>query len=327
MISRREFVNGVALAGAAGALGYGRELFVAEPPPETKRITIAESRALCFAPTYVIESLLRTEGFEEITLIGTTPGRETESDFRQIYAPHLLQVVDSGRPYVTLAGSHAGCIEVFGSKSVRQLRDLKGKTVALSTRGTGPRLLTSALLAYVGINPQREVEWRNEPRLDEVARLLEQEKIQAFVGIPPEPQYLRARNAGHVILNTTTDRPWSQWFCCVFAGNREFVRKHPVATKRVLRAYLKAVDMCGGEPERVTQVIAALRPEVRSEDVRQVLKELPYGSWRDVSAEGSMRFYALRLSEAGMIKTNVQKLLAQGTDWRFLNELKKELKA
>jgi NitT/TauT family transport system substrate-binding protein len=28
-----------------------------------------------------------------------------------------------------------------------------------------------------------------------------------------------------------------------------------------------------------------------------------------------------------MIKSTPQKIIAQGTDWRFLNELKKELKA
>ena len=39
-----------------------------------------------------------------------------------------------------------------------------------------------------------------------------------------------------------------------------------------------------------------------------------------------MRFYALRLRKAGMIESHPQKLIAQGTDWRFLNELKKALK-
>ena len=39
-----------------------------------------------------------------------------------------------------------------------------------------------------------------------------------------------------------------------------------------------------------------------------------------------MRFYALRLQEAGLIKSNPNKILAQATDFRFLNELKKELK-
>ncbi len=39
-----------------------------------------------------------------------------------------------------------------------------------------------------------------------------------------------------------------------------------------------------------------------------------------------MRFYALCLYEAGSIKSTPQKILAQGADWRFFNELKKEPK-
>jgi NitT/TauT family transport system substrate-binding protein len=39
-----------------------------------------------------------------------------------------------------------------------------------------------------------------------------------------------------------------------------------------------------------------------------------------------MRFYALRLHEADMIKSNPNKIIATGTDWRFLNEIKRELK-
>src|SRR5881296_3451298 len=54
---------------------------------------------------------------------------------------------------------------------------------------------------------------------------------------------------------------------------------------------------------------------------------IPYGRWRDFDPIDTIRFYALRLHEAGMIKSSPQKILAQGTDWRFLNELRKELKA
>jgi NitT/TauT family transport system substrate-binding protein len=59
----------------------------------------------------------------------------------------------------------------------------------------------------------------------------------------------------------------------------------------------------------------------------EVISELPYRRWRDANPEDTLRFHALRLHEAGMIKTTPQKLIAQGTDWRFFNELKKEMKA
>jgi NitT/TauT family transport system substrate-binding protein len=62
-----------------------------------------------------------------------------------------------------------------------------------------------------------------------------------------------ARKVGRVILNTATDQPWSHYLCCVAFGNREFVRAHPVATKRYLRAVLKAADLCATDPERAAQ--------------------------------------------------------------------------
>ena len=45
-----------------------------------------------------------------------------------------------------------------------------------------------------------------------------------------------------------------------------------------------------------------------------------------MTPEDTVRFYALRLHEVGMLKSSPQKLLAQGTDWRFLTALKQELK-
>jgi hypothetical protein len=48
--------------------------------------------------------------------------------------------------------------------------------------------------------------------------------------------------------------------------------------------------------------------------------------WREYDPEAPCA-YALRLHEAGLIKSTPQKIIAEGTDWRFFNELKRELKA
>jgi NitT/TauT family transport system substrate-binding protein len=122
------------------------------------------------------------------------------------------------------------------------------------------------------------------------------------------------------------DRPWSQYFCCIATGNREFVRKNPVATKRVLRAILKATDVCAREPERIARFLVDKGYTTHYDFTLQALKEIPYDKWREYDPEDALRFYALRLHEAGMIKASPKKIIAQGTDWRFLNELKKELK-
>jgi NitT/TauT family transport system substrate-binding protein len=129
-----------------------------------------------------------------------------------------------------------------------------------------------------------------------------------------------------VVINTNVDRPWSQYFCCLVAGNRDFVRKYPIATKRALRAMLKATDICSLDPTRAARYLVGRGFAPRYDYALQTLQEVPYGRWRDYDPEDTLRFYALRLQEAGMIKSTPQRILAQGTDWRFLNELKKELK-
>ena len=58
-----------------------------------------------------------------------------------------------------------------------------------------------------------------------------------------------------------------------------------------------------------------------------MLKDLPYNRWRELDPSDAVRFYALRLHEFGLIKSDPKKIIAQGTDWRFVNELKKELKS
>jgi NitT/TauT family transport system substrate-binding protein len=99
-----------------------------------------------------------------------------------------------------------------------------------------------------------------------------------------------------------------------------------VATKRALRAILKAADVCAVEPDRAAQLIVEKGFTPRYDYALQTMQEIPYHRWREYDPEDTIRFYALRLHEAGMIKSSPQKLIAQGTDWRFLNELKKELK-
>ena len=46
----------------------------------------------------------------------------------------------------------------------------------------------------------------------------------------------------------------------------------------------------------------------------------------DFDPEDTIRFFSLRLHEAGLIKSTPQQIIADGTDWRFLSELKRELK-
>ena len=243
------------------------------------------------------------------------------------HASYWIPTLDAGEPVVLLAGIHVGCFELFAREGIRGVADLIGKSVGVEGLGSSPHIFLAAIAAYVGLDPAKDVRWVVTSPNVRPMELFADGKIDAFLGFPPEPQELRARNIGHVIFNSSVDRPWSQYFCCMLAGNREFVRQRPVATKRVLRAILKATDLCVTDPALVARRIVAGGFDPSYDYALQTLHEVPYDKWREFDAEDAIRFYALRLHEIGMIKSSPQKIIAENTDWRFLNEIKRELKA
>jgi NitT/TauT family transport system substrate-binding protein len=317
--------------GTAGLLGLRPGRGAAEPPPETTTIRWVRSPAICVAPYYVAEALLRGEGFTEVHQFQTEAQLWTQGvlsgdvDLVLNFVGPLLVRLDAGDPLVMLAGGHVGCFELFGTERVRAIRDLKGKTVSVPELGSPQHVFLASIAAYVGLDPRKDIDWVIHPRA-EAMHLLSEGKIDAFLGFAPEPQELRAKGIGHVVVNSALDRPWSQYFCCMVYTRREFARKYPVATKRALRAILKAADVCALEPDWAAQFLVDKGYTEHYDYARQAMKELPYGKWREYDHEDTVRFYALRLHEAGMIRSSPQKIIAQSTDWRFLNALKKELK-
>jgi NitT/TauT family transport system substrate-binding protein len=327
--TRRRFMTTMALTGAAGffpdpvprALAANREL-------ETTSIRLAKIPVICFAPQYVCDPLLRAEGFTDINYVDTTPAGLSEDlargkfDFASNLSLDSITAIDAGVPITILTGVHAGCYELFAHGDIRSIADLKGKSVGM----LGTTSLVATLAAYVGLNPAKDLAMINDPAAKPLEQFIEG-KLDAYLAFPPAPQELHARKVGNVILRTATDRPWSQYFCCTMAGNREFVARYPAATKRVVRAFLQAADLCVSAPEQAARLIVEGGFTQSYDYALQTLTENPYNAWREFDAEDSIRFYALRMHELALIKSSPQRIIANGTDWRFLDEVKRELKA
>lgn len=151
-------------------------------------------------------------------------------------------------------------------------------------------------------------------------------QADAFLGFPPEPQILREMGHNRVILNTVLDHPWSQYFCCVLYGSQNWIREHPVATKRFLRAMYKAAEFCTAYPRDAAQQLTDGGYADRYDYAQNTIEAIPYDLWHDYSADDTMRFYALRLHDAGMLKNPPNKLIKAGSDWTYLDDLRRELK-
>jgi NitT/TauT family transport system substrate-binding protein len=329
--TRRRFLGAAALAGAAGMMPLFRAR-AEEPGLETTTIRVARSPAICTMPQMITRQLLLAEGFTEVRYIdvapaaGTAPLGRGEVDLMVHYAPTFVVGLDNGAGTVVLAGVHVGCIVLFGNEHVQDIIGLKGKAVVVPGSGAGSFQLLSLMVAEVGLDPKKDIRWIVNPAAKPKDLFIDG-KIDAVLSFPPEVQELRARHIGRVLLETAADRPWSQYFCCMLGGNREFAQRHPVATKRAMRAILKATDLCATEPERAARMLVDDGFYSRYDYALQTLKDNPYDKWREYDPEDTIRFYCLRMREAGFIESTPQKIIAEGTDWRFLNELKRELKA
>ncbi len=213
--TRREFLGGLTLAGTTGFLGLRPEPAAAEPPPETTKLRLVQGVSICQAPQYVAEELLRAEGFTDVHYDKVKAATESlpalasgRVDISMQFAGPLIIRIDAGDPIVVLAGGHVGCFELFGTGRVRSIRDLKGKTVAVPGLGSPGHVFLASMVAHVGLDARKDINWVTHSFADSM-RLLAEGKIDAFLGFPPQPQELRAKKIGHVVVNSMVDRPWS----------------------------------------------------------------------------------------------------------------------
>jgi NitT/TauT family transport system substrate-binding protein len=325
--NRRHFLTN--LSAAALAVTTALRQARAEPAPETTSVRFGAENVICTGPQYIAEELLRAEGFSEFENVPASYGiARSESlargdiDFSIDFATAFVIPIDAGAPIKVISGVHAGCYQLFVRDGIRSIKDLKGRKVGCDAADqiSYPLMFLSVIATYIGLDP-RDFEW-----VFGGPELFTEGKVDAFLAFPPEDQDLRASKIGYVVLDSATDRPWSQYYCCMLAVNAVYAAKYPVATKRVVRAILKSADICATEPERVARLLVDSGRTSHYEYAVQALRQIPYRNWRDYDPEDAVRFFSLRLNEAGIVKLSPHEIIANGTDWRFFNEIKRELK-
>jgi NitT/TauT family transport system substrate-binding protein len=340
-LSRRQFFK---VAGGLGLTAAGMSLLeacAAKPASPTAmadtletttiRIPISDAVPICIAPLFVAEDFLRAEGFTSVKYVKTSsPTLNVEAlasgagDMSMQFSGPSIIYVDAGKPITMLAGIHVGCFELFGSAGITNIGDLKGKTLSVSQLGGADYVFMSSILANVGLDPNKDVGWTTVSPAETKQEFIAG-KIDAILAFPPAVQELLATKVGHVVVNSMMDKPWSQYFCCMATFNRDFVQTKPVASKRALRALLKATDATALHPEQAAKLMVDKGITPRYDYALQAMQDIPYNRWRVYNPEDTIRFYALTLRGAGMVKSTPDQIIQQGTDWRFVNELKSEL--
>ncbi len=346
LVSRRTLLRGAAglgLAAAAGTLlpscgyGGGKDVKKASGPDPNAPLETTAIRlfslppANCIAPQYTAEPFLREEGFTDVQYPQLNPKNafqrlaSGEVDFGVGYVALLSPFIDKGDPFVMLGGLHLGCWQVVATGDIQSMRDFKGKTVAIIGPQFTDGLFMALTLANVGLDIKKDVKVINAPPT-EFPRLLTSGEADAVVALPPFSDDLRAKGIGKVIIDSVVDPPWSNYYCCTAWANRAWMDKHPVATKRALRAMFKGADAVDKDPEGAARFMVDRGFTNNFDYTCDLLKKMPYDVWRTYDPVDSVNFYALRLKEAGIIDATPEEILEQGTDFRYLEQLKTELR-
>ena len=188
-------------------------------------------------------------------------------------------------------------------------------------------MLLAATLADVGINVREDVRVITLSPAEAV-RVLAAGEVDGLLALPPFSQQLRTSGIGHVVVDSMVDRPWSQYFCCMATVNREFMAENPVATKRALRALLKGANVVSNDPERGVRAMVDLgyTNEKNYDATVEDLRMIPFDTWRQHDPSDTLRFFSLRLREAGLVQSTPGQIISRGTYFGYLPELKRELK-
>jgi NitT/TauT family transport system substrate-binding protein len=345
LLSRRALLRGAAglgLAAATGTLtsacgwGGGDGNAASEPdadgPLETTTIRLFSlPPANCIAAEYMAEPFLREEGFTDIQYPPFAPKdafvrfANGETDFQLGYPAFLIPMIADGAPLTMLGGVHLGCWQVVATGDIKTMRDFEGKTVAVAGPNFTDGIFMALTLANVGLDVNKDVKVLKYGA-SEFARLLSSGEVDGVVAVPPISTDLRAKGIGHVVVNSVVDPPWSDYYCCGPVVHRDWMEKHPVAAKRALRAVLKGADVVAKDPLGTARHMVDRGFTNNYDYTCDILKEMPYNVWRDYDPVDSIRFYALRLKEAGIVKATPDEILKRGTDFRYFTQLQQELK-
>ena len=182
-----------------------------------------------------------------------------------------LKPLEQGFDVRITAGVHGGCIRLLGSKvaNITSLQSLRGKTIAISDQASPAKNFCSIAFAKNGIDPVRDVDWRQYP-VDLLALAVEKGEAQALTDNDPRTYlWLKDGKLNEVLTNLSGE--FADRICCVLAIRGSLIRGEPAAASALTRAVLEAGDMVARDPADAAQVYSAYGGKAALDDLAAML--------------------------------------------------------
>lgn len=285
--TRRRLLRGAAAAGAVGAVAAlaSHQVRAAGKLREIKLAWNANSVCLAAAPVAQARGLFEKHGLkvELVNFAGSTDQlletiATSKADAGVGMIHRWIKPLESGLDVKLVGSSHGGCSRLVGYEAagVTSLQKLKGKTIAVSDLNAPGKNFFSVLLVKAGLDPERDVTWRQFPA-DMLGLAVEKGEAQAIADGDPNLLLIQRRTQGLVDLATNLSGEYAAKTCCVLGVSGALVRGDKGTAAALTRAIVEASDFIADNPAETARIYSPYS-KASQEDLRAVLGTLTHRS-------------------------------------------------
>ncbi|WP_380178598.1 ABC transporter substrate-binding protein [Kalamiella sp. sgz302252] len=283
VFSRRAFLrtSGLLLAGAAAAPVF--PLWAAESDKLTTVKLAWGQTAVCQAPISVAlkQGFFKKYGLnvEPVNFSGPTDAllqaiATGQADGGIGMALRWLKPLEQGFDVDLTVGTHGGCMRLLApaSANIRSVKDLVGKSVAVTDQASPIRNFFAIQLAKLGIDPDKQVNWVQYPA-DLFGEALRKGEVQALATDDPQGWLIKHRD-GLIEVDNNLNGEYRNLTCCVLGLRGSLVRDNPKVARAITQAIVDAQQWTADHPAETAKIFAPFVPgQVPIEDITAMLSE------------------------------------------------------
>lgn len=310
-LSRRQWLRAAGAAGVVGAAGVaGRHALAAEPLRNLKLAWNANAVCLSAVPVAIDRGIFEKHGLkvELVNFAGSTDQLlETiatgKADAAVGMVHRWIKPLESGLDVKLVGSSHGGCSRLVGyaPAGVTSIAKLKGKTIAVSDLNSPGKNFFSVLLAKAGLDPEKDVSWRQFPG-DMLGLAVEKGEAQAIADGDPNLFLIERRTKGLVDLASNLSGEYAAKTCCVVGVGGKLIRADKPLVASLVRAINEASAFVADYPNETAKIYSPYS-KASVEDLRAVLGTLTHRSHPSgLALKKEIEFYARDFKLVGVLK-------------------------
>ncbi|MFU9137447.1 ABC transporter substrate-binding protein [Erwinia tasmaniensis] len=285
--SRRSFIQTLGAMGAGLGLASALPVWAETPTAGGGKLTPVKlawgQTAVCQAPISVAlqQGFFKKYGLdvEPVNFSGPTDAllqaiATGQADGGIGMALRWLKPLEQGFDVDLTVGTHGGCMRLLApaSAGIHSVRDLVGKSVAVSDQASPIRNFFAIQLAKQGIDADKQVNWVQYPE-DLFGEALRKGEVQALATDDPQGWLIKHRE-GLVEVDNNLNGEYRNLTCCVLGLRGSLVRDNPAVARSITQAIVDAQQWTADHPAETAKIFAPYVPgQVPIDDITAMLRE------------------------------------------------------